>query len=95
MKPYGFKISDGKVTYTRWFGSYGTTDGLPAGYLDRIIRAQHCLVFHQAYAYSKAAAMENGLGFYTLYEADYLRLGNPLKRFFKKLFKGIKQQCNL
>lgn len=87
MKPYGFKISDGKVTYKRWFGSYGTTDGLPAGDLDRIIRAQHCLVFHQAFAYAQAAARENGLEFYTLYESDWKKLGNPVKRFFKKIFK--------
>ncbi len=87
MKPYGFKISDGKVTYTRWFSSDGTTDEIPTGELHRIIVAQHYLIFHHALAYCKISAREKGLTFTELYEKDYKKLGNPVKRFFKKIFK--------
>jgi hypothetical protein len=87
MKPYGFKLYDGSVTFTRWFGSNGMSDGIPTGDLHRAIVAQHFLVFHQAYAYAKSASREYGFEFTTLTEADYKKLGNPVKKFFKNIFR--------
>lgn len=92
MKSYGFKLSDGKVTFTRWFSSYGTTDGIPVGHLDDIIRAQHCRVYHQAHAYCKAAAHKYGLNFQTLTEKDWRENKNPIIAFIHKLIKGGKKK---
>jgi hypothetical protein len=87
MKAYGFTLSDGNVTFTRWFGSNGSSNGIPEGKLHRVIVKSHYLVFHQAFAYAKCAAREHGLEFRELTEKDYKKLGNPIKKFFKKLFR--------
>jgi len=86
MKTFGYKLSDGEVTFTRWFGSDGTSDGIPTGALHRVIVAEHFLIFHQALAHAKCAARKHGLEFMELSEEDYKKLGSPVKRFFKKLF---------
>jgi len=82
MKPYGFTLSDGKVTFTRWFGSNGSSNGIPEGKLHRVIVKSHYLVFHQA-------SREHGLEFQELTEDDFKKLGNPIKKIFKKLFKKL------
>jgi len=89
MKPYGFEISDGTVTFRRWFSTNGETFGLPDknSNLHRIIIAQSCLIFSHAVSYARIAAKEHGLLFTTLTEKDYKKLGNPIKNLFKKLFK--------
>jgi len=90
MKSYGFKVSDGKVTFTRWFSNNGTTDGIATGKLHDIISGQHYRVYHQAYAYAKSAALKYNLKFETLTEEDWKQLGNPIKVFFNKLISKIK-----
>jgi len=85
MKTFGYKLSDGEVIFTRWFGSNGTSDGIPTGALHHVIVAEHFLIFHQALAHAKCAARKHGLEFMELSEEDYKDFGSPVRRFFKKL----------
>jgi hypothetical protein len=84
---YGFKIKDQHGEFTRWFSSNGEFTGIMTPEMKQVIVAQHFLVFHQAYAYAKSACLSRGIQFTTLYEQDYKKLGNPIIKFLKKLFK--------
>jgi len=87
MKPYGFKLKDKKGTFTRWFSTNGKFEGTMTPEMKQVITTQKFLVFHAAYAASKAAARSRDIQFTTLYESDYKKLGNPVKNFLKKIFR--------
>jgi hypothetical protein len=88
MKQYGFKITDGHGTFTRWFSSNGKFDGELTQPMNRVIIAQQFLAFHQAYACAKAAASNRDMTFIPLYEDDF-KESRP-GGFFKRLLKYCK-----
>ena len=81
MKTFGYKLSDGEVIFTRWFGSNGTSDGIPTGALHRVIVAEHFLIFHQALAHARCAAKEHGLEFKELSEEDFKKLAENIEQY--------------
>jgi len=86
-KAYGFQLRDGKGTFTRWFSTDGKFEGEMTPEMKQVITTQKFLVFHAAYAASKAAARYRDIQFVALYEDDYKKLGNPVKNFLKKIFR--------
>jgi len=92
IKAYGFAIKDEKgLGFVRWFNDSDTITAdnslgkLPFR-LNMIYIAQRPLSFKTAFKYCRASAKENELDFVTLTETDWRNAGNPIKRFFKKIF---------
>lgn len=84
---YGFRISDVIGSFDRWFSDATDGDGEMTNTLREIMLRQAVMDFPDAYKYSEWVARQNEFEFKELTEADFKKSGNPISKFFKKIFK--------